>query len=149
MKACVGNLTLSRSVNDKTYYKIQTERTLPLRFLAPETIKHLAFTSESDVFSFGVFLYQLYGDDRTPYAYLNDGAYLGGLSAGTLPGVKMPPSCPSEVQALIVRPVEHKAYKIKIRMARHLDSTCVLAPAHWLLGPKHVSNPAYRGVNPI
>ena len=38
------------------------------------------------------------------------------------------------------RPVDHTLYKIKT--AGHLDSRGVLVPAPWMLGPKHVSNPA-------
>ena len=39
-----------------------------------------------------------------------------------------------------------KLYKHK--MARHLDSRCVLVPAPWVLGPKHVSNPALKKFKP-
>ena len=39
-----------------------------------------------------------------------------------------------------------KLYKHK--MARHLDSRCVLVPVPWVLGPKHVSNPALKKFKP-
>ena len=54
-------------------------------------------------YSFGVFLFQLYGEDRTPFAHLNDQSFLTGLSGNTLPEIRMPASCPTEAQALITQ----------------------------------------------
>ena len=36
-----------------------------------------------------------------------------------------------------------KLAPLLFKMAQNLGLRCVLVPAHWVLGPKHVSNPEY------
>lgn len=50
--------------------KLHREKTLsrvPVRWLAPETMSHGIYTSKTDVWSFGVVIYEIFEDGATPY----------------------------------------------------------------------------------
>ena len=68
------------------------------------------------------------------------------LTKGATPRVGRVTAAPNTLPLTLPWPVKHKLSEIK--MALRLDSRCVTAPATWVLGPKHVSNPAQRGLNP-
>ncbi len=66
MLACVilqvADLGLTRGVHgrDRQYYSMQTERPLPLRWIAPEAIQTLTWTTASDIWAYGVTLWEVY-----------------------------------------------------------------------------------------
>lgn len=41
---------------------------MPVRYLAPETFKKGCFSSCSDVFSFGVYIWEVFQNVKTPWA---------------------------------------------------------------------------------
>ena len=54
-----------------------------------------------------------------------------------------PANCVEETVGTIdiVRPIPNYIAPLFFKMAQNLDLRCVLVPAPWVLGPKHVSNP--------
>jgi len=42
-------------------------RLVPVRWMAPESIERRIFSTESDVFSFGIVLWEIYTFGKTPY----------------------------------------------------------------------------------
>ena len=47
-------------------------RLVPVRWMAPESIERRVFSSESDVFSFGIVLWEIYTFGKTPYYGLDN-----------------------------------------------------------------------------
>ena len=45
---------------------------VPVRWMAPESIERRVFSSESDVFSFGIVLWEIYTFGKTPYYGLDN-----------------------------------------------------------------------------
>ncbi|KAL6072737.1 Ephrin type-A receptor 2 [Balamuthia mandrillaris] len=81
---------------------------IPLRWTAPEAIIHKAYTSKSDVWSFGVVLWELYSFGSLPYGELTEHRPGFSLSAQDLlnrlnQGYRMPcpEECPPEIYALM------------------------------------------------
>ncbi|KAJ1362887.1 hypothetical protein KIN20_022600 [Parelaphostrongylus tenuis] len=50
-----------------TSYVIRTAVRLPIKWLAPETIAKLTFSLKTDVFSFGVMVYEIFTDGAEPW----------------------------------------------------------------------------------
>ncbi|CAF0972266.1 unnamed protein product [Rotaria sordida] len=81
----ISDFGLSRDVIDRDYYIVPTTtkdnngktlqitpRRLPIRWLSPESIESSKYTIQSDVWSFGVLLWELMSRGRTPYSGIDN-----------------------------------------------------------------------------
>jgi hypothetical protein len=67
----VGDFGMTRFVDSSNYYMLKSRKEIPIRWSAPETIKNEKFSSKSDVFSFGVVLWELVTLGEIPYPVSN------------------------------------------------------------------------------
>eukprot|EP00112_Aurelia_sp_Birch-Aquarium-sp1_P004767 Seg1541.1 transcript_id=Seg1541.1/GoldUCD/mRNA.D3Y31 product="Tyrosine-protein kinase CSK" protein_id=Seg1541.1/GoldUCD/D3Y31 len=74
---------------------------LPVKWTAPEAIKHKRYSTESDVWSFGVLLWEIYSFGRNPYPRVP----LKDVSAKVEKGYRMeiPDGCPNTIYVLMQR----------------------------------------------
>ncbi|KAH6946783.1 hypothetical protein HPB50_015307 [Hyalomma asiaticum] len=63
----ISDFGMSRDIYTCDYYKIRGSRMLPVRWMAPESIMYGKFTLESDVWSYGVVLWEIYTYGKQPY----------------------------------------------------------------------------------
>eukprot|EP00878_Enallax_costatus_P019537 GHUV01020612.1.p1 GENE.GHUV01020612.1~~GHUV01020612.1.p1 ORF type:complete len:741 (+),score=196.55 GHUV01020612.1:582-2804(+) len=74
---------------------------IPVRWCSPEVLSHQAWSKASDVWAFGVTLWEVFADGTEPYAALTDQEVTQiVLVGGRLP---KPPRCPREVYSLMIR----------------------------------------------
>jgi serine/threonine protein kinase len=84
--AKVADYGLSRSVeDDRNYYRLTTARALPLRWTAPEVLTSLQYTAASDVFSYGVLIYEVFSHGKFPFDPVVDDADLIQLFTDSAP----------------------------------------------------------------
>lgn len=63
----IADFGMSRDVYTCDYYKIGGSRMLPVRWMSPESVMYGRFTLESDVWSYGVVLWEIYSLGKQPY----------------------------------------------------------------------------------
>ncbi|CAO4364225.1 unnamed protein product [Caenorhabditis nigoni] len=64
----IADFGLARKYDDKTYYKQSSKDVpVPIRWMSPEAVHNMKFTQQSDVWSFGICLYELFTLGGLPY----------------------------------------------------------------------------------
>ncbi|KHN79635.1 putative tyrosine-protein kinase kin-31 [Toxocara canis] len=80
-------------------YHMTKVRRVPIRWLAPETIQYLIYTSRTDVWSFGVMTWEIYADAKEPY----EGMTNAEVKEKVIGGYTMPmPECTQKEVADII-----------------------------------------------
>ncbi|CAL8125621.1 unnamed protein product [Orchesella dallaii] len=96
----ISDFGLSRDIYSSDYYRVQSKSLLPVRWMPPESILYGKFTTESDVWAFGVVLWEIYSYGLQPYyGYSNQEVIEMIRSRQLLP---CPDLCPPRMYALMV-----------------------------------------------
>ncbi|KAL9865386.1 inactive tyrosine-protein kinase 7 isoform 2-T2 [Geothlypis trichas] len=97
----VSSLSLSKDVYNSEYYHFR-QAWIPLRWMPPEAVLEDEFSTKSDVWSFGVLMWEVFTHGEMPYTPLADDEVLAGLQSGK---TKLPPpeGCPSRLAKLMQR----------------------------------------------
>ena len=91
----LNDFGLSRTISTSNYYKKQSNDKVPIKWMAPESIVDRKYSSASDVWSYGVFVWEVYEKGTTPYPGTELDKVIGLLSRGyRLP---KPETCPQTV----------------------------------------------------
>lgn len=84
---------------DGYYYYRTNQRSLPVKWYAPETLNHRKFSHKSDVWSFGVTLHEIFTFGESPNLNNNANLDATGILALLTAGVRLecPRFCPQNV----------------------------------------------------
>ncbi|XP_063047864.1 inactive tyrosine-protein kinase 7 [Engraulis encrasicolus] len=97
----VSALGLSKDVYNSEYYHYR-QVWIPLRWMPAEAVFEDDFSTKSDVWAFGVLMWEVFSHGELPHAKLSDDEVLEALQAGKL---KLPAAegCPSKVSKMAAR----------------------------------------------
>ncbi|VDD82785.1 unnamed protein product [Mesocestoides corti] len=96
--AKIADFGLTRSVCD--YYRKCSDGRLPIKWMAPESIFDRRYTTKSDVWSFGILLWEIFSYGGTPYPTLSAESLLKALQMGFRN--EQPLASPSHVYGLML-----------------------------------------------
>ena len=68
----IGDFGLSRDIHMSDYYRSGDNTTMPVRWMAPECLRDGIFSSQSDVFSYGIVLWEIMTYCEQPYKGLSN-----------------------------------------------------------------------------
>ncbi|XP_062855926.1 tyrosine-protein kinase ITK/TSK isoform X2 [Trichomycterus rosablanca] len=93
----VSDFGMTRFVLDDQYTSYTTK--FPVKWSSPEVIRYSRFSSKSDVWSFGVLMWEVYSEGRLPYECRTNGEVVESLNAGLR--LLQPRLCPETVYQLM------------------------------------------------
>uniref|UniRef100_A0A3Q2Z1X0 non-specific protein-tyrosine kinase n=1 Tax=Hippocampus comes TaxID=109280 RepID=A0A3Q2Z1X0_HIPCM len=98
--AKISDFGLSKVVaEDQNYYKAKGHGKWPLKWYAPECINYFKFSTKSDVWSFGVLMWEAYSYGEKPYRGMRGNNVLQLIESGMR--MDAPPNCPEEMDSLM------------------------------------------------
>nr|XP_034172667.1 proto-oncogene tyrosine-protein kinase ROS isoform X5 [Osmia lignaria] len=146
----IGDFGLARDIYKNDYYRKEGEGLLPVRWMAPESLVDGVFTSQSDVWAFGVLMWEITSLGQQPYPARTNLEVLHHVRAGgRLP---KPLNCPPVLHQLMLRcwsaADARPSFKVCLENIVSLRSTiedAPLSPVHagHYLARRGVSNMAY------
>ncbi|XP_044773057.1 macrophage-stimulating protein receptor isoform X5 [Neomonachus schauinslandi] len=142
----VADFGLARDILDKEYYSVRQCRhaRLPVKWMALESLQTYRFTTKSDVWSFGVLLWELLTRGAPPYPHIDPFDLTQFLAQGRR--LPQPEYCPSSLYAVMQRcwasdPAVRPTFAVLVEEVVHVVAR--------LLGDHYVQLPAaYVNVGP-
>ncbi|GFN96676.1 muscle, skeletal receptor tyrosine protein kinase [Plakobranchus ocellatus] len=95
----ISDFGLARSVHSMDYYRGSDRDAVPIRWMPPEAILYNKFSSQSDVWSFGVLLWEVFSYAFQPYYGLTHEQVIAALRSGRTLGP--PEDAPPAVYSLM------------------------------------------------
>uniref|UniRef100_A0A8C3PQP3 Tyrosine-protein kinase receptor n=1 Tax=Calidris pygmaea TaxID=425635 RepID=A0A8C3PQP3_9CHAR len=95
----IGDFGMTRDIYETDYYRKGGKGLLPVRWMAPESLKDGVFTAYSDVWSFGVVLWEISSLAEQPYQGLSNEQVLKFVMDGGY--LDQPDSCPERLHSLM------------------------------------------------
>ncbi|KAL7376943.1 hypothetical protein ABVT39_018797 [Epinephelus coioides] len=98
--AKISDFGLSKAVaEDQNYYKAKGHGKWPVKWYAPECINYFKFSSKSDVWSFGVLMWEAYSFGQKPYKGMKGNDVMQMIESGNR--MDAPVNCPPEMYDLM------------------------------------------------
>ena len=133
----LANFGLSYEIQSADYCSIASKKNypLPLRWLAPEALKDNQFSTYSDVWSYGVLLWEVVSLGARPYAALSNAQVAQSILSYQL--LAQPKHCPTGVYTMMqqcwTRSPQHRLAfsaireRLKVFIAAELDQSAMSA----------------------
>lgn len=96
----ISDFGLSRELYSSDYYRVQSNSLLPVRWMPPEAILYGKFTVESDVWAYGVLLWEIWSYGLQPYYGYTNSEVIDLVRARQV--LPCPEDCPTRIYALMV-----------------------------------------------
>ncbi|XP_075997923.1 NT-3 growth factor receptor-like [Genypterus blacodes] len=96
----IGDFGMSRDIYSTDYYRVGGHTMLPIRWMPPESIMYRKFTTESDVWSFAVILWEIFTYGKQPWFQLANNEVIDCITQGRV--LERPRLCPKEVYDMML-----------------------------------------------
>uniref|UniRef100_A0A1I7XTN4 Receptor protein-tyrosine kinase n=1 Tax=Heterorhabditis bacteriophora TaxID=37862 RepID=A0A1I7XTN4_HETBA len=141
----IADFGLMRPCYDNDYYKMVHRSWMPVRWMSKEALEHGRFSEASDVWSFGVTLWEIWSYGRQPYEGATNQQVIE-LTAGRHL-LQCPPNCPTNIYSLMVEcwhehPDRRPTFS---EIHSRLQSWYSQSPAHSILHNQRTSASSHSG----
>ncbi|MFH4974966.1 hypothetical protein AB6A40_001675 [Gnathostoma spinigerum] len=96
----IGDFAHMRNCYEKDYYKMLHRTWMPIRWMSKEAIQHGRYSEASDVWSFGITLWEIFSYGKQPYDGYANPEVIELINMRNL--LECPQSCPTNIYSLMV-----------------------------------------------
>jgi len=104
----IADFGLARNIQGE-YYRKTTDGRLPIKWMAIESLLGQVYTSQSDVWSYGILLWEIMTLGGTPYPGIPAQELFKRLESGQR--MEAPPNCPQQMYAIMIECWKEKPYE--------------------------------------
>ncbi|PAV84686.1 hypothetical protein WR25_02240 [Diploscapter pachys] len=142
----IADFSLMRTCYDNDYYKMIHRSWMPVRWMSKEALELGRFSEASDVWSFGVVLWEIWSYGRQPYEAIPNQQVIELIANRHL--LECPPTCPTNIYSLMVECWhEHPERRPTFgELYGRLQTWSMHSPAHALNRPSSSSHSGSSGV---
>jgi serine/threonine protein kinase len=98
----IADFGLSRDIYEKDYYTDKNmKRRLPIKWMSPESLEARIFNTKTDVWSYGVLVWELITRGMTPYPHVDNVYILYHLKQGYR--LTKPQYCPESIYTILLK----------------------------------------------
>ncbi|NXS90813.1 FES kinase, partial [Jacana jacana] len=119
----ISDFGMSREEEDGVYASTGGMKQIPVKWTAPEALNYGRYSSESDVWSFGILLWEAFSLGAVPYANLSNQQMREAVEQGMR--LDPPEQCPEEVYRLMQRCWEYDPRKRPSFSTIHQELTAI------------------------
>lgn len=121
----ITDFGLARDIYSGDYYRMPSQAVLPIRWMSPEAIMFGRFTVESDIWSFGVVLWEIYSYGLQPFYGYNNNEVIEMIRTRHI--LPCPSGCPQYIYALMTDcwseiPARRPPFKVISTRLRAMDT---------------------------
>ena len=95
MNVKIGDFGMSQNLYTRDYYRVNGKAVLPIRWMSPEAVVYGKFTTQSDVWSFGVVMWEVFSFAMQPYYGVTNEEVTQMIRKGK--HLNIPPDCPDKI----------------------------------------------------
>ncbi|XP_041376466.1 BDNF/NT-3 growth factors receptor-like [Gigantopelta aegis] len=126
----IGDFGMSRDIYSTDYYKVGGSAMIPIRWMPPESILYRTFTVESDVWSYGVVMWEIFTYGKQPWYRLSNTEVIQHVQNGAL--LECPDASTDDVYKMMLGCwARHPADRLTMKdIQRRLSSWCSSRPMY-------------------
>ncbi|CAL1569816.1 unnamed protein product [Knipowitschia caucasica] len=124
----IADFGLSRNIYSADYYKANENDAIPIRWMPPESIFYNRYTTESDVWAYGVVLWEIFSHGMQPYYGMGHEEVIYYVRDGHI--LSSPDNCPVELYSLMrlcwsTHPADRPSFSSIHRILERMHQTTV------------------------
>ncbi|XP_053397738.1 proto-oncogene tyrosine-protein kinase ROS-like isoform X2 [Mercenaria mercenaria] len=124
----IGDFGLARDIYKNDYYRKEGEGLLPVRWMSPESLVDGVFTTQSDIWAFGVLMWEVVTFGQQPYPARTNIDVLHFVRSGGR--LDRPESCPEDFYQLMCKcwnfePEERPSFAFLLQQLEKFHETCL------------------------
>ncbi|XP_048360361.1 tyrosine-protein kinase Fer-like [Sphaerodactylus townsendi] len=97
----ISDFGMSRQEENGIYSSKEGLKHIPIKWTAPEALKYGRYSTESDVWSYGILLWEIFSLGSTPYHRMSNQQVIGQVERGFR--MRAPKRCPMDIYDLMLR----------------------------------------------
>lgn len=120
----IADFGMARAIVETDYYKSDNDAHVPIRWMAPESIEQKRFTIRSDIWSYGIVMWEIHSNGAKPFGSMMNELITIKISQGTR--LECPEGCHTDVyevmrQCWSLEPSNRPPFNLLKRSVRKLE----------------------------